>query len=146
MQRIEKSEKLFKEGYNCSQAVAGAFSDILPLDFDTLTLVSSGFGGGMGRLREVCGAVSGMIIVASILKGYNDPKDDEGKKDLYSFIQSIVKEFEEENSSIICRDLLGLSIKREEPVPEKRTDEYYKKRPCVEMVKSAVKILNKYFD
>ena len=146
MRRVEKSEKLFKEGYNCSQAVVGAFSDLLPFDFDTLTLISSGFGGGMGRLREVCGAVSGMVLVSSILKGYNNPKDDQAKKELYSFIQNIVKEFEEENSSIVCRELLGLSVKREEPIPEKRTDEFYKKRPCVEMVKSAVRILCKYFD
>lgn len=146
MRRVEKSEKLFKEGYNCSQAVVGAFSDLLPFDLDTLTLMSSGFGGGMGRLREVCGAVSGMVLVSSILKGYNNPKDDQAKKELYSFIQNIVKEFEEENSSIVCRELLGLSVKREDPVPEKRTDEYYKKRPCVEMVKSAVRILCKYFD
>lgn len=146
MQRVEKSERLFKEGYNCSQAVVGAFSDLLPFDFDTLTLISSGFGGGMGRLREVCGAVSGMVLVSSILKGYNNPKDDQAKKELYSFIQNIVKEFEEENSSIVCRELLGLSVKREDPIPEKRTDEYYKKRPCVEMVKSAVRILCKYFD
>ncbi len=146
MQRVELAEKLFKEGYNCSQAVAGAYSDLLPFDLDTLTLISSGFGGGMGRLREVCGAVSGMVLVASILKGYNNPKDDDAKKELYSFIQNLAKEFEEENSSIICKDLLGLSEKRQEPTPEKRTDEFYKKRPCVEMVKSATRILCNYFD
>ena len=143
MNRVELSEKLFKDGYNCSQAVVGAFSDKLDIDFETLMKLSSSFGGGMGRLREVCGAVSGMFMVLGLLKGYNSPDDNAGKKAHYENIQALAKEFEEENGSIICRELLGLSVKKEEPIPEKRTDEYYKKRPCVEMVKSAVEILER---
>jgi C_GCAxxG_C_C family probable redox protein len=143
MMRTEIAEKLFKDGYNCSQAVVGAFGDMLPMDFDTLMKLSSSFGGGMGRLREVCGAVSGMFIVLGLLKGYSAPDDNEGKKAHYENIQKLAKEFEAENRSIVCRELLGLSVKKEEPVPEKRTEEYYKKRPCVEMVKSAVEILEK---
>lgn len=143
MNRVEFSEKLFKDGYNCSQAVVGAFSDLIDIDFETLMKLSSSFGGGMGRLREVCGAVSGMFIVLGLLKGYNSPDDNDGKKAHYKNIQALAKKFEEENGSIICRELLGLSVKKEEPIPEKRTEEYYKKRPCVEMVKSAVAILEK---
>ena len=143
MARAEIAEKLFKDGYNCSQAVVGAFSDLLDASPETLMKLSSSFGGGMGRLREVCGAVSGMFIVLGMLKGYSSPDDNEGKKNQYEVIQKLAKEFEEENSSIICRELLGLSVKKEEPIPEQRTNEYYKKRPCVEMVKSAVRILEK---
>ena len=146
MNRAEKAEKLFKEGYNCSQAVVGAFSDKLSLDKETLMKLSSSFGGGMGRLREVCGAVSGMFVVLGLIKGYNSPDDNDGKKAHYENIQALAKEFEEENGSIICRELLGLSVKKEEPTPEKRTEEYYKKRPCVEMVKSAVAILEKIIE
>lgn len=146
MTRVEKAEKLFKDGYNCSQAVVGAFSDKLDIEFETLMKLSSSFGGGMGRLREVCGAVSGMFIVLGLLKGYNLPDDNNGKKAHYENIQSLAKKFEEENGSIICRELLGLSVKKEEPTPEKRTEEYYKKRPCVEMVKSAVGILEKIIE
>ena len=146
MNRAEKAEKLFKEGYNCSQAVVGAFSDKLSLDKETLMKLSSSFGGGMGRLREVCGAVSGMFVVLGLIKGYNSPDDNDGKKAHYENIQALAKEFEEENGSRICRELLGLSVKKEEPTPEKRTEEYYKKRPCVEMVKSAVAILEKIIE
>lgn len=143
MDRLALSEKLFKDGYNCAQAVVGAFSDLLSPDFDTLMMLSSSFGGGMGRLREVCGAVSGMLMVLGMLKGYSSPSDNDGKKEHYENIQRLAGEFEEENGSIICRELLGLTVKKEVPTPEKRTTEYYKKRPCVEMVKSAVRILEK---
>lgn len=141
MERVELAEKLFKDGYNCSQSVVGAFSDILPFDYDTLMKLASPFGGGMGRLREVCGAVSGMFIVLGFLKGYDNKTDTDDKKRVYENVQSLAKKFEEENGSIICRELLGLSVKSESPAPEKRTDEYYKKRPCAEMVRSAVKII-----
>lgn len=141
--RTEIAEKLFKDGYNCSQAVVGAFGDVLLIDFNTLMRLASSFGGGMGRLREVCGAVTGMFMVCGLLKGYCDPENNEDKKAHYENIQKLAKKFEDENHSIICRELLGISVKKEAPTPEKRTDEYYKKRPCVEMVKSAVRILEK---
>ena len=143
MNRIELSEKLFKEGFNCSQAVVGAFSDLLPFDHDTLMKLASPFGGGMGRLREVCGAVSGMFMVLGFLKGYDNLSDSEDKKKVYESVQLLAKEFEKENGSIVCRELLGLSLKNDNPTPEKRTEEYYKKRPCVELVKCAVKVLEK---
>ena len=144
MTRKDLAEKLFKEnGYNCSQSVCLAFKDMLDIDEKTLANLSAPFGGGMGRLREVCGAVSGMFTVLGFLTDSSDPDNSETKKALYEKVQNLAKKFEEENGSIICRDLLGLSVKNESPVPEKRTEEYYKKRPCVEMVKSAVSILEK---
>ncbi len=141
MKKEEYAQKLFTDGYNCAQAVVGAFSDIIPLDFDTLIKLASPFGGGMGRLREVCGAVSGMFIVLGFLDGYTDSDNLTKKKEVYQKVQLLSKEFEKENGSIICRELLGLSIKNDNPEPSKRTEEYYQKRPCVEMVKSAVRIL-----
>ena len=103
--------------------------------------MSSGFGGGMGRLREVCGSVSGMFLVAGLLYGYDSPETGQRKTELYGKIQELAHKFEEKNGSIICRELLGLSVKEEPPVPEARTQEYYKKRPCPELVGMAAEIL-----
>lgn len=137
----KKAMELFKEGYNCSQAVFLAFEDLYDIDRKTALKLSSSFGGGMGRLREVCGAVSGMFMVAGILYGYDSPDNHEEKSAHYARIQELAKEFENINGSIVCRELLGLSKKNDEPVPEKRTDEYYKKRPCVQLVGIAAAIM-----
>ena len=143
-----KAMALFKEGYNCSQAVCLAFADVYSekyaIEESTILKLSSSFGGGMGRLREVCGAVTGMFIVAGILYGYDAPDADEQKKAHYARIQKLAHDFEVQSGSIICRDLLGLTQKRDEPVPEKRTESYYQKRPCVEKVGQAAAILEQY--
>lgn len=139
----QKAEMLFKQGYNCSQAVLLAFCDELNLDKETAARLASSFGGGIGRMREVCGAVSGMCMVAGLCKGYSDPKDMEGKKRHYSLIQKMANEFKEKNSSIICRELLGLSAGADSPSPSPRTAQYYKKRPCVELVGIAAEIAAK---
>ncbi len=134
----------FKQGYNCSQSVFLAFSDFYSMDQDTALRISSSFGGGMGRLREVCGAVSGMFMVAGILYGYTDPKDHKSKTKHYERIQDLAREFKNRNHSIICRELLGLEAGPDSPVPELRTKEYYKKRPCVELVGMAAEIMEEY--
>lgn len=134
----------FKEGYNCSQSVFMAFCDEYDIDFEMAMKISSSFGGGMGRLREVCGAVTGMFMVAGLIYGYIDPKDHTSKTEHYKRIQSLAKEFEEKNNSIICRELLGLKCGKDNPVPELRTAEYYKKRPCVELVGMAAEIMEQY--
>ena len=126
------------------QCMILAFEDMLTIDVDTALKISSPFGGGMGRLREVCGSVSGMFMVLGFIKGYNEPGDYEGKKELYEHIQELARRYEADNGSIICRELLGLDVKKEAATPEKRTEEYYKKRPCVEKVGSAAKILEEY--
>lgn len=144
MTKGDKAKALFLEGYNCAQAVFGAFADELSLDFETVIKLSSGFGGGMGRLREVCGAVSGMFMVFDMKFGYISPTDKEGKMALYGHIQELAKRFENENGSIICKELLGLSNKKSEPIPENRTKEYYKKRPCAELVYIAANIVDTY--
>lgn len=142
--RKKKAAALFEEGYNCSQAVFLAFEDLHGIDRRTAAALSSSFGGGMGRLREVCGTVTGIFMTAGILYGYDDPKAVSEKAEHYARIQELAKAFEEENGSIICRELLGLSVKRESPMPSERTAEYYKKRPCKELVVRAVNILEQY--
>ena len=140
----ERAQELFKHGYNCSQSVFGAFCEECGMDFETALKISSSFGGGMARLREVCGAVSGMFMVAGMKYGYTDPKDNESKAEHYKRIQELAEQFREKNGSIICRDLLGLSVQSESYIPEKRTEEYYKKRPCVELVGDAAEIIYEF--
>ncbi len=143
MSRADKAKELFENGCNCCQAVFCAFLEETNLTKDEALRLSAGFGGGMGRMREVCGAVSGMTMVLSNKFASNDPNDHEKKKELYALIQQAAGDFKEENGSIICRELLGLSEKSSSPVPEKRTNEYYKKRPCAELVYCAASIAEK---
>lgn len=144
MNRKEKGMKLFEEGYNCAQSVFLAFEDLHGMERKTAAGLGSSFGGGMGRLREVCGAVTGMFLTAGLLYGYESPKAVEEKAEHYKRIQELAAVFEQENGSIVCRELLGLAVKKEEPVPEARTAQYYKKRPCKELVGQAVEILEAY--
>jgi len=133
--------ELFKQGYNCAQSVFAAFCEDLGIDFETALKLSSSFGGGMGRLREVCGAVSGMFAVAGMKYGYTDPKDYIAKAAHYKLIQDLALRFKAENRSIICRELLGLGAGSDGSDPELRTDEYYNKRPCAELVRCAAGII-----
>ncbi len=142
--RGDKAYELFMSGYNCSQAVAGAFADVLGMDMDTVAKLAGGFGGGMGRLREVCGTFSGIVMVVSVLYGYSDPNDNATKTELYTRIQELAEQFRRDNGSIICKELLGLSKPEGSPVPEQRTSEYYKKRPCPELCRYAADILERY--
>lgn len=140
----EKAKQLFLEGYNCSQAVLGAFCEDLNLDFETAVMLSSSFGGGMGRLREVCGALSGAFMVAGLKCGYSSPDDEKAKADHYKLIQDMAGEFKKDTGSIICRELLeGCIPKNEGHIPEKRTNEYYVKRPCIYMVEKGAEIAEK---
>lgn len=144
MNHEEKAKELFKEGYNCAQSVFAAFCEEMDIDFSTALKLSSSFGGGMGRLREVCGAVSGMFMVAGVLFGYDDPKDQNIKAEHYRRIQNLAKEFRQEDKSIICRELLGIEGTSDSPVPEARTAEYYAKRPCIDLIGDAAKIMENY--
>lgn len=144
MSKGDEAKKLFESGCNCSQAVFCAFRDKTGFDEETALRLSAGFGGGMGRMREVCGAVSGMIMVLSFLNASTDPSDHEKKKALYALIQEAAGKFREENGSIVCRELLGLGEEASCPNPECRTKEYYRKRPCGELVKCAADIAESY--
>ena len=142
--RGTRAKELFLEGYNCAQAVVLAYEDFFEESPETLAQTVSAFGGGMGRLREVCGSVSGMFFVLSKLYGYGDPKEKDGKLDLYARVQELAARFRERNGSIVCRELLGLSEKVSVPVPEERTAEYYKKRPCPDIIADAADVLEEY--
>lgn len=136
--------ELFEEGFNCSQSIIGAFCDETGMALETALKIGSSFGGGMGRLREVCGAVSGMFLVAGILFGYTDPKDREAKAAHYRLIQNLAEQFRDRNKTIICRELLAGSQLRDGVDPEERTPEYYQHRPCAGFVEQAASILDEY--
>lgn len=144
MTRGEIAKKNFEKGYNCTQSVVLAFSDVTGLDEKTIAMLSQPFGGGMGRLREVCGTFSGILIVLGLLYGSSDPKDYQAKKEVYERVQELAKRFESDNGSLICRELLGLSEKHSVSAPESRTAEYYKKRPCPQLALYAADLLEEY--
>ncbi|HAQ63913.1 MAG TPA: hypothetical protein DCR23_05570 [Ruminococcaceae bacterium] len=140
----DRAAELFKQGFNCSQAVFAAFCDEFDMDEETALKVSAGLGGGVGRLREVCGTVTGASMVAGMLYGATDGSDHEKKALTYQKVQQIVDEFKKLNPSIVCRELLGLSpTASTPPTPEHRTDEFYKKRPCAQLVEDSAKAVDK---
>jgi len=141
MDRAERAAQLFLGGYNCAQSVAMAFADLIGMDEKAAAKLISGFGGGMGRLREVCGAVSGMILVAGQLYGYDAPDDDK-KRSCYTLVQQLANKFQAQNGSIVCREIL--KNPPSDPTPTPRTAEYYAQRPCVRMVMVAAQILDEY--
>lgn len=141
--KSEKAKELFKSGYNCSQAVLGVFAEELGMDFETAMKVASPFGGGMGRMREVCGTVSGMFMAAGMMFGVSDG-DMKAKGELYKKIQDLAARFKEQNGSIVCRELLQGVESSTSPNPSERTETYYKKRPCVDLVGDAVEIFEEY--
>ena len=142
-EKSEKAKELFKSGYNCSQAVLGVFCEELGLDFDTAMKIASSFGGGMGRMREVCGTVSGMFMAAGLaFASSSDSAVEKGEH--YKRIQELAKRFKDQNGSIICRELLQGVETSTSPVPSERTQSYYKKRPCVDLVGDSVEIFEQY--
>ena len=138
--RVERAKELFRQGFNCSQAVVAACADIYGMDEQTALRVAASFGGGIGRMRQTCGAACGMFLLAGLENGCPIPGDAEGKKNNYAFVQDLAAKFKEENTSLICAELLGIAPRPQEPTPEARTEAYYKKRPCADMVASAVRI------
>lgn len=142
--RADKAEELFRRGYNCSQSVFASFADIAGMSEEQAAMMASPFGAGFGKMREVCGAVSGMTLLAGILKGYSDPEDYEAKKALYALIQKMCREFEEKEGTLICRELLGLKKGEDAPEPSVRTEEYYRSRPCIGACRVAAEIAEKY--
>ena len=144
--RVERAKELFKQGFNCSQSVFAACADLYGIEDEALALrLSASFGGGIGRMRETCGAACGMFMLAGLENGSAKAGDAEGKKENYQLVQNLAAKFKEENGSLRCAELLVIKsqeqgTKTNDPTPAPRTEEYYKKRPCVEMVASAVRI------
>lgn len=141
MTRAEHAAELFASGYNCAQAVAIAFCDLTGFTQEQTAKMLAPFGGGFGRLREVCGAVSGMTFVYGCLYGYETPNS-EAQMHVYETEQALAAQFREKAGSIVCRDIL--KNPPSDPVPSPRTEEYYATRPCVRMVYTATSILDDY--
>ena len=143
MDHRELAAELFLSDCNCAQAVLEAFGDVTGLEKSLAAKLASSFGGGMGRMREVCGAVSGMLMVAGLLYGYDDPgENDVNKKAHYQLVQNLAGQFREKIGSIICREILD--DPPSDPNPTPRTAEFYKTRPCAHMVMTAAAILDDY--
>nr|MBQ8245075.1 C_GCAxxG_C_C family protein [Oscillospiraceae bacterium] len=143
MDHSMKAAELFLGGSNCAQAIVVAFCDVTGMEESLAAKFSSSFGGGMGRMREVCGAVSGMLMVAGLLYGYEDPGEgDCHKKEHYKLVQTLAGQFREEIGSIVCREIL--KNPPSDPNPTPRTAEFYKTRPCARMVMTAARILDEY--
>ena len=146
MGKGEEAQAHFAAGMNCAQAVAAAFAGEIGMDAATAARLVVGFGGGFGRMREVCGAVSGMVFVLGALRGGEAAASPEAKRDLYAAVQRVMKRFAAENGSYICGELLGGRPRGEDPRPDARTPEYYRKRPCGELVRSAANLLAAMLD
>ena len=146
-QRILRAVELFKMGYNCAQSVTAAFADEYGYTEEQALKMSASFGGGIGRMRETCGAACGLFMLAGLETGSTDGADRDGKAANYALVQELAEEFKQRNGALRCADLLGLSKK--EPVvstPEARTNQYYAKRPCVKMVEEAARIWCEYLE
>lgn len=146
-ERIEKAVSLFKDGYNCSQSVVAAYADLYGFTQEQALKMSASFGGGIGRMRQTCGAACGLFLLAGLESGCTEGKNREGKEANYRMVQEFAEEFRKRNGSLICAELLGLAKNAPTPAtPEARTAEYYKKRPCVKMVEEAARIFREYLE
>jgi C_GCAxxG_C_C family probable redox protein len=141
--RTEQAVENFKNGYNCSQSVAMAYADLYPVDMETIKQVSGSFGGGMGRLREVCGAVTGAFMILGMEYPASDPTDKAVKSANYAAVQRTALQFKEKMGSYICADLLKVDRYPQDPNPEDRNSAYYAKRPCAYCVAVAAELLGK---
>lgn len=141
-ERSRKAREFFRDGYNCCQSVLLAFQDVIGLPPEKTAQLSSGFGGGMGRLREVCGAVSGMVFMAGVISPADHPENTEERRANYALVQEFAEAFRKENGSIVCRELLGLkAAHKESPAPSARNGQWYTDRPCERLVGCAARIV-----
>jgi len=141
LSRVEQAAAAFEEGYTCAQSVFATYADLFGMDRETALKLSSPMGGGIGRMREVCGAVSAMALLAGLKEGNTDPANEEGKERIYLLTRQMAGKFREQNGTIICRELLGIEGMEESAKPSRRTKEYYQERPCTRLVASAARIV-----
>jgi C_GCAxxG_C_C family probable redox protein len=142
-ERTEKAVALFKAGASCAQAVVAAYSDLFGVDEPTAMRLACGLGAGVGRLREVCGAVSGLAVLAGLKHAGGQP-DAAAKKRTYAAVQEMAGEFRRQHGQIVCRALLGLEKAEGDPTPSERTEAYYQKRPCAAYVESAALLVERF--
>ena len=141
--KAERAEELFLMGYGCAQSIFGAFSEEAGIDFKASMRIASGFGGGMGRMREVCGTMSGAFMVLGLIYGFDEPSATK-KGEIYTRIKEIADKFKEKNNTIICRELLENVKITSGTAPEDRTQDYYKRRPCLAHIIYTAEILEEY--
>lgn len=139
--RAEYALSLFKSGCNCAQSVFAAYADLLGMDTETALKMSSAMGGGIGRMREVCGTVSAMAMLAGLKEGNADPEDEEAKEHIYALVRRMSALFKEQQGTIICRELLGIEGMEESAKPSIRTPEFYASRPCGRIIACAAEII-----
>ena len=139
----QTAREYFTSGYNCAQSVFLTYAQKYGFDKDTALKLASSFGGGMGRMREVCGAVSAMFMIAGLENGYTENNNDEIKAEHYTRIQNLANEFKKKNGTIICKELLGVDAD-DNPIPSKRTPKYYEERPCEDLIADACNIIDKF--
>lgn len=147
--RVNKAVELFKSGYNCSQSVVGAFADLYGFTPEQAFRMAASFGGGIGRMRQTCGAACGMFLLAGLDTGAVEGSDRAGKSHNYAIVQELAAKFKEINGSMICAELLGLKKSEnvgKDPQAEARTPQYYKKRPCAKMVETAATLFAEYLE
>lgn len=145
-QRVQHAVDFFMEGYGCCQSVVLAFADIYGLDAEMAKRVAAGFGGGVGRLRMMCGAVSGLVVLAGLEVGQTEGSDRQGKAACYQLVQQLIAKSKQQNGSVICAELLGIkgAVPAGNFMPDERNAEYYRKRPCAAKVESAARIYAEY--
>lgn len=148
-ERITRAVENFMQGYGCCQSVVAAFADLYGLDDVMAKRIAAGFGGGVGRMRMMCGAVSGLVILAGLDCGQTEGSDRAGKTACYKVVQQLLAKFKERNGSVVCAELLGLGGVKPQPVtyvPDERNAEYYKVRPCARKVESAARVFAEYLE
>lgn len=139
--RIGQAVRTFESGYTCAQSVFVTYADLFGMDRETALKLTSPMGGGIGRMREVCGAVSSMALLAGLKEGNTNPANEEGKEKIYLLTRMLADKFKNQNGSIICRELLGMDGREESAKPSERTKEYYESRPCSRLVADAARII-----
>lgn len=155
--RVARGIALFRQGYNCAQSVAMTFADRYGIDQEMMARLSGSFGGGIGRMRETCGAACAIYMLAGLevtSHGERYP-DQDLKRRNYEAVQALAARFRQVAGSTVCRELLGLNKQRLDgtlppisicPIPEERTDDYYRRRPCIRMVETAIRIYTEYLN
>lgn len=139
--RVEEAVRTFEAGYTCAQSVFVTYADLFGIDHETALKLTSAMGGGIGRMREVCGAVSSMALLAGLKEGNTDPANEEGKEKIYLLTRQLAEKFKQRHGTIICRELLGIEGMEKSARPSERTESYYNSRPCSELVKTAAEII-----
>lgn len=141
LSRIDRATETFAQGYNCAQSVFATYADLFGIDWETALKLASPMGAGIGRMREVCGVVSAMALLAGLKEGNTDPANEEGKERIYRLTRQMAEEFKQQHKTLICRELLGIEGMEESARPSERTQQYYKERPCPVLVATAAKII-----